>query len=264
MPQPTISLIISTYNWESALYLCLSSVLYQKVLPNEVIIADDGSCERTREVVTFFQKKFPVPLHHVWQKDNGFQLAKIRNKAIKKVQFEYIIQVDGDVILDKNFIKDHLKFSKKNHFVRGSRTKIGSTLSQKLLKEKIIHFSFFNSDINNRFNGFRNYYVARLLSKPEQNSRKMLGCNMAYWREDALNINGYENNLTGWGHEDEEFATRLINNSIYKIKMKHYGFVKHIYHPERARDNEVEHNDLIQQVISSNKKKATNGINEIE
>jgi hypothetical protein len=37
--------------------------------------------------------------------------------------------------------------------------------------------------------------------------------------------------------------------------MKHYGFfVNHIYHPERARENEVAHNDLIQ-VISSKKKK---------
>jgi glycosyltransferase involved in cell wall biosynthesis len=263
MPQPTISLIISTYNWESALYLCLSSVLYQKVLPNEVIIADDGSCERTRDVVAFFQKKFPVPLHHVWQEDNGFQLAKIRNKAIKKAQFEYVIQVDGDLILDKNFIKDHLKFAKKEHFVRGSRTRMGISLSQKLLETKSIHFSLFNSDIKNRFNGFRNYYIAKLLATPQQNSRKMLGCNMAYWREDALKINGYENNLIGWGHEDEEFATRLINNSVYKIKMKHYGFVNHTYHPERARENEVAHNDLIQEVISSNKIKATNGINEL-
>jgi glycosyltransferase involved in cell wall biosynthesis len=53
-------------------------IIYQKYSPNEVIIADDGSCERTREVVTFFQK-FLCHLHiRVWQEDNGFQLAKLK------------------------------------------------------------------------------------------------------------------------------------------------------------------------------------------
>ena len=92
------SLIISTYNWPEALRLCLLSVLGQSVLPDEVIIADDGSTGQTADVVEAMRPLFPVKLIHVWQEDNGFQLSKIRNKAIAMSSCDYIIQVDGDLI----------------------------------------------------------------------------------------------------------------------------------------------------------------------
>lgn len=50
----TVSLIISTYNWPEALELCLKSILDQTMLPSEVIIADDGSDERTLRVINQF------------------------------------------------------------------------------------------------------------------------------------------------------------------------------------------------------------------
>ena len=47
----TISLIIATYNWPEALRLCLDSILRQTILPSEIIIADDGSDERTTKLI---------------------------------------------------------------------------------------------------------------------------------------------------------------------------------------------------------------------
>lgn len=264
MNNPTVSLIVSTYNWDAALYLCLKSILAQKKLPNEIIIADDGSDFKTKNLIHSFQETFPIPLIHVWHENNGFQLAKIRNRAIKKARFEYIIQIDGDLILNTYFISDHLKFAKKNHFTRGSRVRLGEKTSKKLLESKTINFTLLNKDIDNKLNGIRNYFLAKLLAKPNLNPHKMLGCNMGYWKEDVLKVNGYENLLVGWGHEDEEFAARLVNNNIFKIKLKHYSIVNHIYHEERVRNNEDEHNSFIKNVIEENKKVALNGINELD
>lgn len=264
MNHTKVSLIISTYNWKEALNLCLKSIVNQTVLPNEIIVADDGSTDDTKAIIDLFRTKFPIDIIHVWQEDNGFQLAKIRNKAILKAKFDYIIQIDGDLILDKNFISDHLQFAKKNHFIRGSRVRLGEELSKKLLVKKSIKFSFFDKNIKSRFNGFRSYYVAKFLSKPSFNPHKMLGCNMAFWRHDALMVNGYENALVGWGHEDEEFAARLVNSNIAKIKLKHYAFVNHIYHIERERSNEERHNALIENAISNRKIIAQNGIKELD
>lgn len=260
---PSVSLIITTYNWPDALHLCLKSVLKQKVYPDEVIIADDGSDFNTKNLIEVFQKEFPIPLIHVWQEDNGFQLSKIRNKAIKKAQFDYIVQIDGDLILNKHFIEDHIKFAKEDHFTRGCRVRIGKKTSEKLLTSKSINFSIFNWDIKYRHHGIRNYFFAKIAAKPKLDSHKMLGCNMGYWRKDALNANGYENQLTGWGHEDEEFASRLINNNLLKLKIKHYAIVYHIYHKENVRNNEVEHNSLIKKVLEEKIKKAQDGINEL-
>ena len=54
----TISLIIATYNWPEALRLCLDSILRQTILPSEIIIADDGSDERTTKLIHEFTKCF--------------------------------------------------------------------------------------------------------------------------------------------------------------------------------------------------------------
>ena len=59
---PTCSLVTPTYNWPEALELLLLSVRNQTILPNEVIIADDGSGKNTKQLIVDFQKKFHVPL----------------------------------------------------------------------------------------------------------------------------------------------------------------------------------------------------------
>src|SRR4051812_45707010 len=102
-PSPSASLIIATYNWPQALELCLLSIMNQEVMPKEVVIADDGSKEETRNIVEQFREKLAIPVIHIWQPDKGFQLGKIRNKAMAAASGEYLIQVDGDLILHSAF-----------------------------------------------------------------------------------------------------------------------------------------------------------------
>ena len=105
--KPFVSLVTPTYNWPNALELLLLSIKQQTVLPNEVIIADDGSRPETTELIKKFQEDFPVPLFHVWHEDHGNQKPKIMNKAIAQAKFEYIIEIDGDIIMHPNFVEDH-------------------------------------------------------------------------------------------------------------------------------------------------------------
>ena len=130
------SLIISTYNRSDALELCVKSVLRQSLLPDEIIIADDGSKEETGELIHQLATTSVVPIIHVWHEDLGFRLATIRNKAIVKATKEYIIQIDGDIVLHKDFVKDHVRFAQKGSFVTGSRVLIREALTKKMLAEK--------------------------------------------------------------------------------------------------------------------------------
>ena len=52
-----VSLIITTYNWPESLILVLMSVENQIIVPEEVVIADDGSTVETKEVIAKFQKE---------------------------------------------------------------------------------------------------------------------------------------------------------------------------------------------------------------
>lgn len=78
------SLIISTYNRSDALEICVKSVLRQSLLPDEIIIADDGSKEDTRELIHQLAASSEVPIIHVWHEDLGFRLAPSATKLLQK------------------------------------------------------------------------------------------------------------------------------------------------------------------------------------
>jgi glycosyltransferase involved in cell wall biosynthesis len=253
-----VSLIISTYNWPIALKLCLESVAGQTQLPKEVIVADDGSTEETKQVVDSFKNR--INIVHVWHEDKGFRLAEIRNKAIKKATGQYIVQIDGDIILHKKFIADHVAFAKKGFYTRGTRVKLSKELSQKLWAGIPINLNLFTSGLETRENAIRWGFLTNLLSKPKKQSSHALGCNMAFWREDLIHVNGYNNELTGWGHEDEELCARLVNSKIYRRKIKYSAIAYHIYHEERQKENENNHNSIIEETIKNKITRHKNGI----
>jgi len=139
---PTCSLVTPTYNWPEALELLLLSIKKQTHFPDEVIIADDGSKKETATLIKKMQKDFPVPLHHIWHKDNKNQKPAIMNKAIASATYEYIIEIDGDIIMHKDFVKDHLSLAKKGTFLYGSRVNIQQEHLPTLFQKKQLKSSF--------------------------------------------------------------------------------------------------------------------------
>ncbi|WP_114793227.1 glycosyltransferase family 2 protein [Niabella yanshanensis] len=247
-----ISLVVSTYNWPSALRLCLMSILEQTMMPREVIIADDGSELETTVLLEEFKNKFPIPLVHVWQKDNGFQLARIRNKAMAKAKGEYIVQIDGDLILHKSFVRDHFKFRKEKSFVTGSRVMLSKELSERLLANQIIKVSLFSKGVSNFFNGVRMPFIARRMERyRNRDVMYVRGCNMAFWKRDIFAVNGYNESFVGWGREDNDIAVRLNNAGLKKRAMKHAGIVFHIFHTIKSRADLEENDILLKQAIEN-------------
>ena len=236
------SLIIATYNWPSALQLCIQSVLHQSVLPAEIIIADDGSAEETKLLIARVAAESPVPVIHVWQPDDGFQLARIRNRAIARSTQPYIIQIDGDLIVHQHFIKDHLQIQEPGYFVSGSRVLLSPETSQALIKNGSLdiqkHYRGSRNVFNKLRNGFLRKFLARRYKIKGKNKFYVKGCNMAFWRKDLLAVNGYNEAFTGWGKEDSEIAIRLINAGIQKKFLKLGGITYHLYHKEASREME--------------------------
>jgi glycosyltransferase involved in cell wall biosynthesis len=249
---PCCTLIASTYNWPEALELLLLSVLSQTILPNEVIIADDGSRKETKELIANFQKKFAIPLIHIWQEDQGFLLAKIRNKAIATANYNYIIQIDGDIIMNKNFVEDHLTFAEKGHYLFGSRVNIQEKLLSELFSEKIIDFNLFSKGIKKRGRTIRIPLLMHFAKSVETRSRKLRGCNMSFWKSDFIKINGYNESIVGWGMEDSEMIQRLHNIGIKGKRLKYSGVAYHIYHKEQSK-NQIKINNIIEKQTTEKK-----------
>jgi len=237
-----ISLIISTYNFPIALNLCLESVTRLKVKPDEIVIADDGSDEKTRAVVKHWAGVLPMPVKHVWQENKGFRLAKIRNKALAECTGDYIIQIDGDIIMERHFIQDHLRYAQEGYFICGSRSRIKEKYTNKLKAGKQMKFSFFRPGIFDRMNALRFHWLTPFFFKYDH----LRGCNMAFWREDILAINGYDENIKSYGYEDEDVQERLMRIGKKKKFIKFMCIEYHVWHPEHpTKKNLAETRKLI-------------------
>lgn len=259
-----VSLIISTYNSPEYLKLCLKSVFSQVELPDEIIIADDGSKEAVMQEIDEFVKSSPVPVQHVWQPDEGFQLSKIRNKAISRATGEYILQIDGDMILHPYFIKDHITNARKGYYVRVSRCYIEQDYSKQLLSTQTFSYKDLPAHLSSRYKSLRIPLLTKMLKYVlARNKKKILGGNMAYWREDALRINGYNEDFVGWGREDNDFAIRLNNIGTKKMRLKFSAIAYHIHHKSASRDNLSENDKLLKEVMTTGKKWTDNGITKV-
>lgn len=258
-----ISLIVTTYNWKEALAVTLKSIKTQTLLPFEVIVADDGSRNDTKELIDLYAKDYPVKLIHSWQEDHGFRLAASRNKAIAKAKGDYIVVVDGDLYLPSKFIESHSKAAKKGCFVQGGRVLLGPEVSQKVLIGGYLP-NLFSAGIKNRHNMLESTILSKLFTKIRNNDKSTRGCNFALWRQDAIEVNGYNESFVGWGREDSEMVIRLLNKGLNRIYLKFKGVGYHIFHHETSRDM-LEENDLIyRKAINENLNTCQNGLDKYQ
>uniref|UniRef100_UPI0040579B0B glycosyltransferase family 2 protein n=1 Tax=Candidatus Electrothrix sp. TaxID=2170559 RepID=UPI0040579B0B len=256
-----VSLIITTYNWKDALELSLLSGLQQTTKPMEIIVADDGSRPDTRKMIARVAAQSSLPVIHSWQEDKGFQLSASRNKAIAKTNGEYIVLIDGDIVMEKHFIADHLSFAQPGYFVQGTRVLLKEELSQEVLMRKKMPETLCKQSVENRKNCLRSVLLSRLFSFKNHGMNGVRTCNFAFWRKDALAVNGFNEEFIGWGREDSEFTARLLNYGLIRKNVKFKALAYHLYHPRNDRSHLLENDRLLSETIEQKKIWCDKGVN---
>lgn len=268
----TTSLIITTYNRPDALEAVLHSVRHQRILPDEVIIADDGSTQETEAVIHRLQATFPVPLKHAWQVDDGFRLAQSRNRALAMASGEYIVMIDGDMVMHPEFIADHRKAAKKGLFVQGGRVVLTETKTAELLQNPTAYrvLKWFEKGLEKRLekrlSALHLPWLAALFVRKEKqgNLHAVRGCNMAFFKEDAVAINGFNNDFVGWGREDSEFVARFFHNGGKRANLKFAAIAYHLWHYEAPRNALPENDRLLADTLAQQAKWCDNGLAQVQ
>lgn len=241
------SLILTTYNWPRALELVLESVLQQTHPPDELLVADDGSGEATGELVRGFADRLAAratALRHVWHPDLGFRAAAIRNRALAAATGDYILLVDGDCILHPGFVGSHLHFARAGSLVQGTRVLLSERRSSEALSKRQTLFHPLARGLSNRANAVSARWLSRIVPSSRDPLSGVRSCNMAFWRDDAARVNGFNERFVGWGREDSEFVARMSHAGVRRRKLKFGGIVYHLWHPERPREA-LEANDAL-------------------
>ena len=263
-----VGLIISTYNWVDALSQVLNSIKFQSRLPDEVVICDDGSRSDTKDLIIGFQKNFPCRLKHVWQEDKGFRAAAIRNKGINELShnIDYVVAIDGDMVLHSKFIEDHIRIAEKNCFIQGGRALISKNATAILFKQLDINyiFHFFSNGLSNRINTLYLPFLTNFLEKPSQKLPGVRTCNMSFWKDDLYAVNGFNENFIGWGREDSELVVRLYNKGKFRKNIKFSGLAYHLYHEEKSRLKISENDKHLLQAVNSKSTWCDNGLKKLK
>lgn len=265
---PAVSIIITTYNRADALRQILCALNDQSSLDFEVIIADDGSDQRTADMLNQYQSRLAYPLVHIWQEDCGFRAARARNLAVTKASSDYLVFLDGDCLPLADFVVRHLRLRKIKTLVAGNRILLSAAISQNL-PPNIWRWSLsqwltarLKGDINRLLPLLKlpSSLLARLPQRQTWHGVKT--CNLGLWKSDFLAVNGFNEAYNGWGHEDADLAVRLLK---YGIKRQFARFaipVLHLWHPQNDRSNEAANRQRLKQILRQSDYFTPNGINQ--
>ena len=80
--------------------------------------------------------------------------------------------------------------------------------------------------------------------------------------QDAMAVNGFNEEFVGWGREDSEFIVRLLNNGVKRQNMKFNGLVYHLYHPMNDRTRLQLNDDILRETIDGKLRWCDKGIDQ--
>lgn len=250
---PSISVIISTYNAPKWLEKTIWGYNQQKYKNFEVIIADDGSKQETIDLISVLSKKVLFPIKHIWHEDKGFRKTEILNKAIQASTSDYLLFTDGDCIPRNDFIETHIKHKEPGYFLSGGYLKLKMSTSKVITLTDIEQQNCFNINWlikNNHLKTFKNNKItalglkAKILNYITPTKATWNGHNASGWKTDIKTVNGFDERMQ-YGGEDREFGERLFNLGIKSKQIRYSAICVHLDHtrgyvkPEMLLKNKI-------------------------
>ena len=227
MSEPSVSVVISTYEWPDALDVLLLALADQHDRDFEVVVADDGSGPETAAVVESWRARGPFRVTHAWQPDEGWRKSRILNLGALAASGRYLVFLDGDSIPRASFLAAVRRVMLSGWFLASKRLLLSRALSGRVLDERIPVWRWsaarwllgaprelVRSDRERGRPGvllpLRDRRRPWRDDQPEFTAPyEAYGFCLGMWRSDFELVNGFDLRFENWGGEDEDIAARL-------------------------------------------------------
>lgn len=238
MPVPVASIVFTTYNQPDWMEKVLVGFGAQDRRDFEILIADDGSGDETRERIAAVASWLPVPVRHLWQPDDGFRKCRALNMAIAEAASDYLVFTDGDCIPRADFVSTHVNLRRQGRFLSGGYHKLPMKTSLAIDGDDIRAQRCFSADWL-RAHGMpashRNLKLTAgrrtrgVLDAVSTARASWNGHNASGWKRDILAVNGFDERMS-YGGEDRELGERLENAGIRGKRIRYRAIVVHLDH----------------------------------
>lgn len=245
----TVELIISTYNNPNSLMLCLQSVALQDYKVQSICVADDGSGPETLTVIENFAKSTSVRVRHIWHPDNGFQKSLILNRAIASSEADYLVFIDGDVMIAPGFVRRHVETSQDRQFNTGSLIRLDGPSTELVTKEMIHNRLVFSQTWLNEMGALKGFstwlksaplpkWLLSIFEIVNPIRRSFCGANSSVYRKHVISVNGYDERIK-YGGQDKELGERLKNLGLKGRHLRYTAPLVHLDHPRSYNSPEI-------------------------
>lgn len=213
---PKVSLIIPTYNREEILCNTIKYALNQQCQNYEILVIDQ-TVKHTNETYRYLNKISPHVrvIKHYPPSSPG-----ARNRGIREAKGEIVILIDDDVIIEKDFIAQHLKYY-------GNPKVVGVTGRVDQESRFITRIpSFLKSDFIQWIS------TQKFMDMSEREAYRAAGGNFSFRKKTAMQVGLYDENFIGtyWG-EEYDFSLRL-RGSGHKIIYNPKAIIYHLNEPK--------------------------------
>lgn len=233
--------MVATYENPRALALSLASVARQAPGPGSIAVADDGSGPETRAVVEAFAAGSPVPVRHVWHEDESFRKNVILNRAIATSEAEFLVFIDGDVLVRRDFFGHHLALARPDRWSSGSLIRLDAEATAAVTPALVTSGAVFSRQwlrAHRAIDRLGTWLKTRplpeaalaALDRVTPVQKAWGGANSSAFRAALLAVNGFDESMR-YGGEDKELGVRLTNAGIRGQHLRYVASVVHLDHP---------------------------------
>jgi glycosyltransferase involved in cell wall biosynthesis len=246
MSLPLVSVLMSVYNSEAYLTEAIESILNQSMTDFEFIIINDGSTDKSTEIL----RKYPSKDHRITLiEQSNIGLTESLNKALYIAKGKYIARQDSDDISHPDRLQMQIDFLEKNsdYFMIGS---CGILIDGQGKKIKDIEVLTEYYKINERLTTNNQFIHGSIVAR----------------RDAIIEIGGYRNKFIYaqdydlWLRLSEKYFITNVKMPLYKLRQVPssisitkfdtqitFAILARIFHRERKEFKIDSYNDLIQQ-----------------
>jgi glycosyltransferase involved in cell wall biosynthesis len=174
----TVSILLTVRNVEQYIDKCLTSILKQTFTDFEVILVDDLSNDKTKDII----EKFTDKRIRYFRNKELLGLSQSRNECVKQARGDFVFFTDGDCVVSPNWLQEGITYLKTAGYVG--------------VEGKTYYIS-------------KEYKPTRSDDVVENKTGELfMTCNIAYKKAIIERIGGFDKRFTY--HEDRDLALRAL------------------------------------------------------
>lgn len=235
-----LTVVASNYNRldvNSDITKCFIKSIQWQTYDSFCLLIADGGSDNQKEIIDYFNKNTRIPMKVVSHKIEIFSRSLLNNVGVRNAETPYVLTTDVDMLMNKDFIKEVMENSAKNHLVESRTMYIKDWIAKKIYDGEI-----------DPLNDWDSCKIGRIKKRTSAG-----GCQCMHidsWNK----LRGFDERYKVWGSEDYDLLTRSkmagiktywIGENTEEIKLIHQP------HPKKDLKRDLEWQDKNKKFLES-------------